>query len=108
MFTGGLRSGKAATRWSDPALDPLRAKTPLVGAKYGPRNTCAVDTFLTLLLHVLTYEEMVLPELKQAYANSLASYKDDRMAWPPVLMAYENYTRRRIELIDRVWKDEHK
>ena len=60
------------------------------------------EAYLSAAQHVLTYEEMVLPELKQAYANSLASYKDDRMSWPPVLMAYENYTRRRIELIDHL------
>lgn len=60
------------------------------------------EVYLTAAQHVLTYEEIVLPELKQAYANSLQSYKEDRLAWPPVLMAYENYTQRRIEYIDHL------
>ena len=40
-----------------PGLHGTRAKTPLAGLKYGPSNTCAVDTFLTLLVHALTPEE---------------------------------------------------
>ncbi|MEW4453461.1 TolC family protein [Bremerella sp. JC817] len=60
------------------------------------------EAYLSAAQHVLTYEELVLPELKQAYANSLQSYKEDRVAWPAVLMAYENYTQRRIEYIDHL------
>ena len=34
-----------------------RTATPIRGFKYGPRNTCAVDTFLTLFEHVITRKE---------------------------------------------------
>jgi len=60
------------------------------------------EEYLSAAQHILTYEEIVLPELKQAYATSLESYKEDRLAWPHVLHAYEDYTRRRIEYIDHL------
>lgn len=57
------------------------------------------EAYLSAAQHVLTYEEIVLPQLKQAYADSLRSYKEDRLDWPSVLMAYQDYTQRRIEYI---------
>ena len=51
---------KRATGWVDRALSPRHAAQPLAGLAYGPRNTCAVDTFLTLLHHALTWEEKAL------------------------------------------------
>ena len=39
------------------SLRPRKVLHPLVGVAYGPRNTCAVDTFLTLMQHALTSKE---------------------------------------------------
>ncbi len=60
------------------------------------------ETYLTAAQHVLTYEEMVLPQLKQAYATSLQGYKEDRLAWPHVLHSYRDYTLRRIEYTEQL------
>ena len=51
---------KKTTAWADTTLSPRRAMHPLIGVKYGPRNTCAVDTFLTLMQHALTADERQL------------------------------------------------
>ncbi len=60
------------------------------------------ETYLSAAQHVLTYEEMVLPDLKKAYATSLESYKEDRLAWPHVLHSYRDYTLRRIEYTEQL------
>ncbi|EAQ81772.1 Outer membrane efflux protein [Blastopirellula marina DSM 3645] len=60
------------------------------------------EQYLSAMQHVLTYEEIVLPELKSAYETSLKSYQARREEWPHVLHAYHDFTQRRIELIDHL------
>lgn len=57
-------------------LSKKRASHPLTGFVYGPKNTCAVDTFLTLIHHALTPREKLL--LKQ-----MASTTSDHRGDPP-------------------------
>lgn len=40
-----------------PGLSPKRGGRTLRGQRYGPRNTCSVDTMLTLVQHVFTKDE---------------------------------------------------
>ena len=49
--------GQQKAQWDDQGISPRRARAALDGVEYGPRNTCAVDTFLTLLTHALTADE---------------------------------------------------
>ena len=57
----------------EPQLHRKRSREPLCGLKYGPRNTCAVDTFLTLLHHALTPHELQLLLLQQPQDDGDAS-----------------------------------
>ena len=63
--------------WRHPGFSRKRTIKPLAGLEYGPRNTCAVDTFLTLLHHALTpAEKMMLKRLggvNEAPFESVAS-----------------------------------
>lgn len=58
------------------------------------------ERYLSAMQHILTYEEIVLPELRSAYETSLKSYQANRNEWPQVLRTYHEFTQRRIELID--------
>ena len=57
--------------WSHDSISRKRASRPLVGFRYGPRNTCAVDTFLTLMRHALTPKEREL--IKRMGAGTAAA-----------------------------------
>ena len=63
-----------ANAWAGTSLRPRKFLHPLVGVAYGPRNTCAVDTFLTLMQHALTSKERrLLMELAPASTSSATS-----------------------------------
>ena len=64
---------KKTTRWVDPAISPRRAEIQLQGFEYGPTNTCAVDTFLTIMRYALTKHERLM--LKRG--TPLSSFKPD-------------------------------
>ena len=66
-----------------PAASPVQAAPPKRGLQYGPRNTCPVDTLLTVLLYGLPAEDLseVLakmgrePSLRNGAASLRASLK---------------------------------
>jgi len=60
------------------------------------------DRYITALQKVVNYEEVVLPEMKQAYEQVLESYRDDRQDWPHVLDIHTQYTMRRMEQIENL------
>ncbi|PQO36497.1 TolC family protein [Blastopirellula marina] len=60
------------------------------------------EHYLSASQHVLTYEEIVVPELRAAYETSLKSYQANRAEWPNVLHVYHDFTQRRIELIEHL------
>ena len=53
-----------------PGVSPKRAAQPLAGMCYGPANTCAVDTFLTLMQHALRPSERALLKALDAFASA--------------------------------------
>lgn len=47
--------------------------------------------YLTALQHVQNYEQVIVPETRQAYELQLRSYKADRIAWDEVLKTQQDY-----------------
>lgn len=66
------------------------------------RLSAEYDQYITALQHVENYREVVLPELRLAYAQALESYRDDRQDWPDVLNTHVEYTMRRMEYIQKL------
>ena len=68
------------------------------------RNRLATtyQQYLTGLQHAAEYERLILPELKAAYAELLQSYKENRVAWPDVLMAQQDYFDARLTQVDNL------
>lgn len=60
------------------------------------------DRYITALQKVVNYNEVVLPEMKQAYEQVLKSYRDDRQNWSDVLTIHTQYTMRRMEQIENL------
>lgn len=53
--------------------------------------------YLTALQSVENYRDVILPEKREAYRILLKSYERNRIGWPEVLKAYDDYTNTRIE-----------
>lgn len=60
------------------------------------------DLYLTALQHVQNYEQIILPEARQAYEVRLDSYEDDREQWTDVLAAQSGYFTLRTQYIENL------
>ncbi|MAT70642.1 MAG: transporter [Planctomycetaceae bacterium] len=58
--------------------------------------------YVTSLQHVHEFERVILPESKAAYAELLQSYKENRVAWPEVLMAQRDYFDARLMQVENL------
>lgn len=56
--------------------------------------------YITVLQHIQSYEDDVLPESRKAYEQGLKSYQANREEWPVILMLHREYTMRRMEQVD--------
>lgn len=57
------------------------------------------ETYLTALQHVENFEQVILPESRQAYEVRLDSYEEDRIPWTDVLAAESGYFTLRSQYI---------
>lgn len=58
--------------------------------------------YLTAMQHAEQYQEYILPELKAAYAELLESYEENRVDWPEVLDAQQEYFDARLAQVDNL------
>ena len=58
--------------------------------------------YLTALQHVLEFQAVILPEARQAYANQLDAYKEDRQNWGEVLSSQREYFTLRERYIENL------
>ena len=63
--------------------------------------------YLTALQHVENYEQVILPETRQAYQLQLRSYKDNRIPWNEVLVTQQEYFTVRAEYVRNLiaWRE---
>ena len=50
--------------------------------------------------HATEYRDSIVPEMKAAYRELLASYKENRIEWPEVLAAQSDYAEVRLAQIN--------
>jgi outer membrane protein TolC len=60
------------------------------------------DLYLTALQHVQSFEQVILPEARQAYEVRLDSYEDDRIPWTDVLTAQSGYFALRSQYVQNL------
>lgn len=60
------------------------------------------DLYLTALQHVQNYEQVILPEARQAYEVRLDSYEEDRIPWTDVLAAQSGYYTLRSQYVQNL------
>lgn len=84
--------------------DLARQRQEIARVELELRNRLAgvYQEYATRLQHANEYERIILPELKAAYAELLQSYKDDRVAWPDVLMAQRDYFDAQLTQVDNL------
>jgi outer membrane protein TolC len=60
------------------------------------------EMYLTALQHVQNFEQVILPESRQAYEVRLDSYEEDRIPWTDVLAAENGYFTLRSQYIQNL------
>ena len=60
------------------------------------------DLYLSALQHVQNFEQVILPEARQAYELRLDSYEDDRIPWTDVLAAQSGYFALRAQYVQHL------
>lgn len=60
------------------------------------------NNYITALQRVTSYDESILPEMRQAYEQALRSYQTNREEWPTVLDTHREYTMLRIEQVQNL------
>ncbi|KAA1258239.1 Cobalt-zinc-cadmium resistance protein CzcC precursor [Rubripirellula obstinata] len=60
------------------------------------------QSYLTAVQNVRSYQEVMVPEAKQAYEVLLDAYEEDRVAWPLVLEAQVEYYRLRTQYVQHL------
>jgi outer membrane protein TolC len=66
------------------------------------RLAVAYQRYVTAVQHSQEYGRVILPELREAYAELLQSYKDDRVRWQVVLEAQRDYFDARLTQVDNL------
>lgn len=56
--------------------------------------------YITALQHVVQYRDVILPDAREVYRSLLESYKQNRIAWPDVLAAQQDYFMAQAEYVD--------
>ena len=66
------------------------------------RLAMAYRKYATALQHATEYDATIIPELKSAYGQLLASYKDNRVEWLQVLEGQRDYFSARLHQIEHL------
>jgi outer membrane protein TolC len=64
------------------------------------RLASSFRAYATALQHATEFERVIIPERKQAYIELLEGYRVNRVDWPEVLKAQQDYFASRLMLVD--------